>query len=199
MWEMLKESSKKRNSKNLVITISGLHGVGKSTIAKSISKEFNLRYISAGLLFRKIAKEKNLSLLELSEKAMLSPEIDAIIDNMQKEEASKGNVIIDGLISSFICKDFANIKIYIKADLETRINRIAKRDGIDFNKALKETLERENNERERFKKFYGFDIDDMSIYNLVIDNSFISASLCIKIIKIYINDYLKSINDKLIK
>ena len=192
MRKMLKESFKEGSSKNLVITISGLHGVGKSTIAKSISKEFNLRYISAGLLFRKIAKEKNLSLLELSEKAMLSPEIDAIIDNMQKEEASKGNVIIDGLISSFICKDFANIKIYIKADLETRINRIAKRDGIDFNKALKETLERENNERERFKKFYGFDIDNISIYDLVIDNSFISAPICIKIIKMYINEYLKN-------
>lgn len=191
MRKMLKANFKKGNSKNLVITISGLHGVGKSTIAKSISKEFNLRYISAGLLFRKIAKDKKLSLLELSEKAKASPEIDAIIDNMQKEEASKGRVIIDGLISSFICKDFANIKIYIKANLETRINRIAKRDGIFFEKALKETLERENNERERFKKFYGFDINDISIYDLVIDNSFISASSCIKIIKIYINEYIK--------
>lgn len=191
---MLKKPSKKGNSKNLVITISGLHGVGKSTIAKSISKEFNLRYISAGLLFRKIAKEKNLSLLELSEKAKTFPEIDAMIDNMQKEEAYKGGTVIDGLISSFICKDLANIKIYIKANLETRINRIAKRDGIIFEKALKETLERENNERERFKKFYGFNIDDTSIYDLVIDNSYISANSCVEIIKMYINEYLKNIN-----
>ena len=42
----------------LVVTISGLHGSGKSTYAKALAEEFRLRYVSAGQLFRDIAKIK---------------------------------------------------------------------------------------------------------------------------------------------
>ena len=37
----------------LAITISGLHGTGKSTYAKRIAEAFRLRYVSAGEFFRR--------------------------------------------------------------------------------------------------------------------------------------------------
>ena len=66
----------------IVITFSGLHGTGKSTYSKAVSKEFNLRCISAGKLFRRIAKQKNFSLSKLSKLANKSPIFDQVVDNM---------------------------------------------------------------------------------------------------------------------
>ena len=42
-----------------VVAIGGPHGSGKSSIAKKIANEFNMNYLSAGEVFRKLAKEKN--------------------------------------------------------------------------------------------------------------------------------------------
>ena len=47
----------------LTVTISGLHGTGKTTYARILSKDFGLRHISAGDLFRQIAKGKGVSIL----------------------------------------------------------------------------------------------------------------------------------------
>ena len=41
-----------------VVAIGGPHGSGKSSIAKKIANEFNMTYLSAGEVFRKLAKEK---------------------------------------------------------------------------------------------------------------------------------------------
>jgi Cytidylate kinase len=43
------------------------------------------------------------------------------------------------------------------------------REGKGYNAVLKETKERENNGRMRYKKFYGIDLDDLSIYDLIIN------------------------------
>ncbi|MFQ6076866.1 MAG: AAA family ATPase, partial [Candidatus Bathyarchaeia archaeon] len=46
----------------LVVTVSGLHGTGKSTYARALSEAFDLRHVSAGGLFRQIALERGLSI-----------------------------------------------------------------------------------------------------------------------------------------
>jgi cytidylate kinase len=40
---------------------------------------------------------------------------------------------------------------------------------VDYETARKQTLEREQIQRDRYKRYYGIDIDDLSLYNLVID------------------------------
>jgi len=43
------------------------------------------------------------------------------------------------------------------------------REGKGYNAVLKETRGRENDGRMRYKKFYGIDLDDLSIYDLIIN------------------------------
>ena len=50
----------------MIITISGIAGSGKSTVAKLLAKKLNYNHYSIGEFMRDIAKEKNTSLLELS-------------------------------------------------------------------------------------------------------------------------------------
>ncbi|MDH5771457.1 MAG: nucleoside monophosphate kinase, partial [Candidatus Bathyarchaeota archaeon] len=114
----------------LVVTISGLHGTGKSTYAKAISKEFNLRHVSAGALFRQIAAERGLSIEELSRTAERDKEIDHLIDDRTRGEASRREVVLDGLLAGWMARDYADVKIYLKCPDNVRMHRIAERDGI---------------------------------------------------------------------
>ena len=80
---------------NLVIAISGLHGCGKSTFAKLLAEEFNLRYFSTGYGFRQLSKERGMSLEEFTTYAENNPSIDEELDRLAKEEAKKGKIVIE--------------------------------------------------------------------------------------------------------
>jgi cytidylate kinase len=153
----------------LVVTIGGPHGTGKSTYAKMIAKQFKIRYVSAGQLFRGIAKEKGVSLEELSKQAANSPEIDRMIDERSAAEAAKGDAVIEGQLAAWMAKDLAEVRIYLKAPDEERIARIANRDHLDHEAARRQTLERERIQRERYRRYYGINTDDLSLYNIIID------------------------------
>jgi len=153
----------------LVVTIGGPHGTGKSTYARMIARQFKLRYVSAGQLFRDIAKEKGVSLEELSKQAASSPEIDRMIDERSAAEAVKGDAVIEGQLAAWMAKDLAQVRIYLKAPDKERIARIANRDRLSYETARQQTLERERIQRERYKRYYGISIDDLTLYNLVIE------------------------------
>jgi cytidylate kinase len=153
----------------LVVTIGGPHGTGKSTYARMIARQFKLRYISAGQLFRELAREKGVSLEELGKQAATSPEIDRLIDERSAEEAQKGGAVIEGQLAAWMAKDVAQVRIYLKAPDEDRVARIANRDHLNYEVARRQTLERERIQRERYKRYYGINIDDLALYNIVID------------------------------
>ena len=152
----------------VVITISGPHGSGKSTIAKEIAKALNLKYVSSGQTFRRLAKEYNCDLEEFSRKCEQDHSIDRKIDQITIDEAKKGDVVLEGQLASWMAKDFTNFSIYVTASLDTRVERIAKRDDIDFKIAKKITLARTKSEVRRFKRMYKIDIENKEIYDLIL-------------------------------
>lgn len=152
-----------------VITVSGPHGTGKSTYAKALADAFRLRYVSAGKLFRDLAKERGVSLEVFSQMAAQDPAIDRIIDERTKTEGERGNVVIDAQLGAWMLKEIADVKVLIVASDDVRFRRIAARDGISVEEARKVTLAREAIQRERYLKYYGLDVNDQSIYDLTID------------------------------
>lgn len=154
-----------------VIAIAGLHGVGKTVYAKAVAERYGLRYVSAGVLFRKLAGERGMSLVEFSELAKHDDSIDKEIDRRTVEEAKVGGCVLDGLLVAWMAKDYADLKIWLKAPLKIRAGRVQNREGKTLEEALEETIARERAEAERFKAYYGIDLNDLSIYDLVIDTS----------------------------
>lgn len=181
---------------NLVITISGLHGTGKSTIARAISKAFNLRHISAGDLFRQIAIKRGLTVSELSKLSAKNRSVDDVVDERTRSEAKRGSVVLDGLLTGWLAKDHADLKIFLVASETARITRIAGREGISYNAAREATLLREGLEKRRFNRFYGVDIRDMSLYDLVLNTGLLSVDANIQIIKTFIREYVKAYRRK---
>ena len=156
---------------NMIITVSGPHGTGKSTYAARLAKALRIRHVSAGTVFRRIAKERKISLEELGEKALEEPSIDKLVDERTVAEANKGNVVIDGQLAGWILKDRSDLRIYLTAPEDVRLERISKRDKVSIKEARAQTEQRESVQRERYLRHYGFQVEDRSIYHLILDTS----------------------------
>ena len=92
MSELCNDKQKAR----LVITVSGLHGSGRTTQALNISKSFGLRYISSGTVFRQLAEEKGITLEEMSKLTENDPKLDKMIEERTKNEAKQEHYLPPG-------------------------------------------------------------------------------------------------------
>lgn len=155
----------------MIITVSGPHGTGKSTYAAQLAEGLHIRHVSAGALFRKIAKERKISLEELGGNALEDPSIDKLVDSRTIAEAEKGNLVVDGQLAGWVLKDRSDLRIYLTAPENVRLERIAKRDKVTLDEARVQTEQRESVQRERYSRHYGFQVEERSIYQLVLDTS----------------------------
>jgi len=156
-----------------VITISGLPGSGTTTVAKLLEEKTSLTYMYSGDIFRKMAKKYGMSLEQFGRYCENHKEADEELDRYQLDILEKGNVILEGRISGWIAhrNKIDSLKVVLEANLETRVERIIKREKGDFKKRKQEIIDREKSEATRYKKYYNIDVSDASIYDLVIDSS----------------------------
>lgn len=153
----------------MLLTISGLPGSGTTTVSRLLSEEHNLEMVSAGEVFRSLAKEYGMTLAEFGALAESDDSIDIKIDERQKEIANtRDNIILEGRLAGHMAQKA--LKVWIKASVETRVQRIVSREGSSFDDKLAETIEREASESVRYKTIHEIDINDLSIYDLVIDS-----------------------------
>ncbi len=154
------------------MTVSGPHGSGKSTYAAKLAGSLGLRHVSAGLMFRKLADEGKISLEKFQELAAADPSIDRLVDERTMVEAERGDVVVDGQLAGWVLKEISDLRVLLTASLVVRLERIAARDHINLEEARRQTVHREGVQAERYRKHYGFSVDDWSIYQLILDTSF---------------------------
>ncbi len=164
------------------IAISGPPGSGKTTYARLIARDFSLRHHSAGSIFRRLAEKLNMSLEELNELASRDPSIDVEIDRMTYQLGVKGGVVVEGHLVAWVLNDVADSRIYVTADPMVRARRIAEREGRGLDDVVVETFMRQELHAERFRRYYGFDLRDLSIFDLVIDTTRLTIEQAYRII-----------------
>jgi len=164
----------------MILTLTGVPGAGKSTIAAMLSKKLNMPWYSIGDLRGKMADEKGITIDELNTIGETQPfsdnEVDAYQEKLGREQ---DNFILDGRLSwHFVPQSF---KIFLDVDEDEAANRIfeaskqgLRKDEKPYQSAqeVKESVHaRLASDQKRYKQYYDVDYLDRSNYDLVIDTT----------------------------
>ncbi|MCQ2085868.1 MAG: AAA family ATPase [archaeon] len=167
------------------ITISGPPGSGKTTVCDKLSKILGIKAVVFGRLFRELALEKCISLAELGILAEKDSSIDANIDAKIVEIAkSNDNIILESRLAAHICdkNSISAFKIYINASPKVRMLRISTREKQSLKDVEENTIKRQASEVKRYKTYYNIDINDISVYDLVVDTDNLDSDGVVNVI-----------------
>jgi cytidylate kinase len=162
-----------------IITISGLPGSGKSTIADKVADRLSFGRYSSGDFMRELAHERGVTLAELSAQAEDNPEIDQLIDAKNKELVDAQNIVIDSRLAWYFIPD--SFSIYLDIELDEAARQIhqdekeTRRKAGENRESLQQTkhdmLTRIESERRRYEALYGVDHTKKANYELVINTT----------------------------
>ena len=156
----------------MLVTLSGLPGSGTSTVARMVAADLGLDHLDGGTAFRAMAAEAGLSLADFAALAEGDEGIDRALDDRLTERARAGDVLLESRLAGWLAtrSDLPALRVWIRCDHVERARRVAGRDGHQHPEALAHNHERERSERARYERYYGIDLTDLTIYDLVIDS-----------------------------
>ena len=161
----------------MILAIGGPPGSGKTTVAERIARDNGYALVSAGTLFRRMAKDRGMTLEAFGRFASDHADVDRdldrkIVDEVVRLAADGRNVVVEGRLAAQMLarRGVDCLKVWIDAPLAVRAERAAGRDGTTVKDARRAVAERETLERARYKRFYGIDLRDTSAFDLVIDS-----------------------------
>ena len=155
-----------------IAAIGGLPGSGTSTVSLLLNEHLGWHYVNAGQIFRQLAAEAGISLAEFGQRAEKDGSIDRQLDAQMVELAHQyDGIILEGRLTGWMSfrHQLNALKVWLKADDETRAARVGQRDGQNLEQTQKNMVEREKSERQRYAEYHDIEIDDLSIYDLIID------------------------------
>ena len=156
----------------MLVTISGPAGSGKSTAAAALAETLGYDHVSGGDIFRDLADERGLTPLELNRQAEEDEAIDRDLDRRLRETAATGDdLILESRLAGWMAGEHADFRVWLDAPLEIRARRIADREDKAIDLAREETRARATSEAKRYREYYGIDIEELSIYDLVLNTA----------------------------
>ena len=154
----------------VLITISGLPGSGKTTVARLVAQELGLEHVYAGDLFRRQAEAAGLTLEEYARRAETDHSIDRRLDEAMRARARRGDVVLEGRLAAFVAEEAGvrALRVFLDAPEPVRAARIAGREGGDAAERLPQIQAREASDARRYREIYGVDYHDPQRYDLVL-------------------------------
>lgn len=159
-----------------LITISGPPASGTSSVATQLTDELDFEYINGGDIFRSMASDRNLSLSELTALSEKDDSIDRELDERLQQiitehlsntrSPSGEGLVIESRLAGCHANGRADLSVYITAEPKVRYERTEGRE-----ETLEQMKRREASEKERYKRYYGYDMEDPTVYDLYIDTS----------------------------
>lgn len=145
----------------MIITVWGLTGAGKNTIGNLIAKKMGYRLVCP--TFKDVAKAEGISLMEFQKMAEKDFRIDRKFDKVLKKECEKGDCVVTTWLGPWMLDADVRIKLFVPD--EERARRIAARDKMTPEQAMRHIKERDENNIERYNAVYNVDILDEDIFD----------------------------------
>jgi cytidylate kinase len=156
----------------MLITVSGPPGSGKSSTAAALCEALELEHVSGGDIFRELAAERGLSLVAFNQLAEEDGSIDRDLDRRLRDIAvERDDVVLESRLAGWLAAEHADLKVWLDAPRTVRTDRIAAREDKSREQAREETGARAESEAARYREYYGVDIEDRSIYDLVVNTA----------------------------
>ncbi len=168
----------------MIITINGLPGSGKTTIAKRIADSLGYEHYYMGKIRREAAKKRGMTLAEYNTWGETDPTTDTEVDDYVKTLGStKDNFVIESRTAWYLIPQ--SIKIFITVDpligatrvfkeLQTSSHRNEDSELKNIQSVLISHQKRMASDRLRYQKYYGIDYSALNNFDFVIDTSELS-------------------------
>ena len=175
------------------IIISGPPAIGKTTIAKGLAKEFNLKFLGGGDILKDIAKEQGFETggddwwdtpdgMKFLAQRSKNPEFDKKVDAKLKELFLKGDIVITSYTLPWLVD--GGIKIWLSGSLDISAQRMQNRDNLDEKKATEIVKTRFEENKKLYKKLYNFDFGkNLDVFDKIINTDGLDAPKVLEIAK----------------
>ncbi|PSP99295.1 cytidylate kinase [Halobacteriales archaeon QS_4_70_19] len=174
----------------MLITISGPAGSGKSTAAAGLAEALGYDHVSGGDIFRALADDRSVTPLELNRAAEEDDSIDRDLDRRLRETAAeRDHLVLESRLAGWMAGEHADFRIWLSAPLEIRAERIAEREDKSVERAREETRARAASEASRYREYYGIDIEELSIYDLVLNTSRLDPDGVVEALRAVVESY----------
>jgi cytidylate kinase len=180
----MKDVSQQRKE-TAAILICGMTGCGKSTAAKRVAERYGLTYFSGGAALKALAAERGYEVggrgwwesnegMRFFEQRSTDPEFDRRVDERLLKLAEKGGVVLDSWTMPWLADD--GFKIWLEASEDVRASRVAERDEMAVDEALKVLREKDERTRALYAGLYGFGLGaDLSPFDMILDVNLLDA------------------------
>ena len=184
-------------SEALIISVCGMAGSGKTTVARKLARKYSLRFFSGGDGLKALALKEGFRPLDRgwweSKEGLRflktrsnDHSYDKRIDEELLEIADKGNVVLDSWTMPWLLKK--GFKIWLEASLEKRAERIARRDKIPLVTALQALKDKESQTKMIYEQLYGFKLGkDFDPFHFVLDTDNLSPNEVFQILCLVID------------
>lgn len=158
------------------IAISGHSGCGNTTATTNVGTELGLKIVN--YTFRDLARDLNMSFEDIHKEASSNLIYDYLTDlTLIRNALANQNIVIGTRLAAWLMD--AELRVWLHAPLETRAKRISMRkneQSAGYEQILYKTLKRDEQNRKRYLRLYGLDIDDHSDFDVTINTEKLTAS-----------------------
>ncbi len=178
-----------------VLIVSGFTASGKSSLVAALAERYGLRPVYSSGVMRNV-REGKVAVVQnaeagrgfwegeggraiFAERMASENPIDFLVDEVLHKELQSGNVVTDSWSMPWLFG--GGVKIYLQADFDERVERVAKRGGIDIAQAKEMVLLKDENTRTLFKRLYDFDIlRDTHVFHFMLDTTSLEKQKVLK-------------------
>lgn len=162
------------------IVLNGDLGSGKSTVSIELARRLGLRRVSVGDLYREMARQRQMTALQLNLHAELDQAVDGYVDQLQQDIADSGEqLIVDSRLAWHFFRHA--LKVHMITEPTEAARRVLARPSgpaesyTSLEEAKVKLRERSDSERSRFLIRYGVDKAKLRNYDLICDSTKASA------------------------